>query len=300
MGVTNVVRWLVLLPFLRYAFCLTLVLNRNPTVFPLTDTVGWLLLLRLTAAQAVNPSCPGVSKDVDGACCPAVIMDNNGRCCPSGQLDACGVCGGYSLLVDIQGAHTCVLNLGDVPVERVDLTQGHLLTGTCCKSDVTDAAGVCCEPGKVLDVCGVCDGDASTCVVGSSVEYQVNVTDQNSIITGLAPHTLTVTKSSQNPLFIIHLISPPLLTLFTLGGAHRTNLDCVPQLHGRLSWLHGKRAGPSPSGCASYGRDRGRHTKLPSAAPAGSANAASGERRFSRARNAHPRPPRLYRVSEKN
>jgi hypothetical protein len=61
-----------------------------------------------THAQLLN-SCPGVVKDLEGACCPDAEMDNSGRCCPSGQLDACGVCGGYSLLVDIQGERTSIV-----------------------------------------------------------------------------------------------------------------------------------------------------------------------------------------------
>jgi hypothetical protein len=79
---------------------------------------------------------------------------------------------------------------------------GGFSAGTCCKSDVTDAAGVCCEPGKMLDVCGVCDGAGSTCAVASVVEYQVNVTDQNSIITGLGPADVVATRC--RPVFITH------------------------------------------------------------------------------------------------
>lgn len=74
------------------------------------------------------------------------ILDGSARCCDIGRRDACGVCGGFAKVVDVQNV--------------------------CCDSGVLDAGGYCCGSGE-LDECGVCNGDSQTCLLASNVVIQV-------------------------------------------------------------------------------------------------------------------------------
>ncbi|GIL71818.1 hypothetical protein Vretifemale_2289, partial [Volvox reticuliferus] len=93
--------------------------------------------------------CPTGLLTTDGTCCTAALgispsLDGAGRCCNS-SVDVCGVCGGSGVVVDVQG--------------------------TCCRTAL-DQYGVCCASG-LLDECGVCDGDGTSCVLRLQLQLQL-------------------------------------------------------------------------------------------------------------------------------
>lgn len=88
---------------------------------------------------------------VDGACCAsgtvAVVPRDAPACCPDGRLDACGRCAA--------GGGTAGIALG------------LNAAGVCCVTDdgtgfLTEARR-CCRSAALVDDCGVCGGDGSSC-----------------------------------------------------------------------------------------------------------------------------------------
>ncbi|KAG2501286.1 hypothetical protein HYH03_001088 [Edaphochlamys debaryana] len=115
------------------------------------------------APATTGGGCASALYDTAGTCCPSGVLDVAGTCCgapadPSAPLgldaagaccaaplDACGVCGGSGAAVDVQGA--------------------------CCPTRL-DRYGLCCASGLV-DECGLCDGDGTSCALRLSIALTV-------------------------------------------------------------------------------------------------------------------------------
>jgi hypothetical protein len=52
-----------------------------------------------------------------------------------------------------------------------------------------DGAGVCCEPPAVLDLCGVCKGNSSSCAVNAGLVVSTPVACSNFASPGTANYT---------------------------------------------------------------------------------------------------------------
>lgn len=114
---------------------------------------------------SVPSSCQSGVVSSNLKCCKSGVVDKRGDCCKEGAqldgaseccdsaVDACGVCGGNSKYIDMQGS--------------------------CC--EYVDANGICCQSG-ILDECGVCDGVGDTC----SIVLEVKMDVPTSIVEGKA------------------------------------------------------------------------------------------------------------------
>eukprot|EP00854_Cymbomonas_tetramitiformis_P002118 gene2118-2817_t len=108
-----------------------------------------------------------------GECCAeGEKLDKQRTCCSSaGGMDVCGVCGGDSVII--------------------------ALDGTCCPGTL-DAEFMCCLSGK-LDECGVCDGDESSCKTTGTVQTTVSQEEAAALEdTGSAEYTTYTTTFEQD------------------------------------------------------------------------------------------------------